>query len=171
MAKITRSYTLDSHGGDSTTIRVSIWQELCFFALILLLGLISCQNQPGAQVAAATPIDARTAAAIAVYTQATADDWLQRAAIAQAFLNANSSGTAPKSLSGWGWETGGAVPTGARDPIRWQNALDAVDAVSSGSYVLPPACLRATAVAKSPAPQWPGAQCVVGDLVFAGGAP
>lgn len=141
----------------------SLWIGLALFiAASLALTLFACLRAPAPAAAVdAAPLapDARTCAAADVYTRATADDWLQRAAIAQASLNASRQ-TAP-TCGDW------ARPLieGHRDTLRWLAALDAVDAVASGSYILPPACARATVVA--PSTQWPGAQCVIRDLVFA----
>jgi hypothetical protein len=168
MAKIRRSFEYGQRGETvGTTTTVSFAQELGLLALILAVGLVSCHtfHKPAPAAAAAfTPTDARSCAAAAVFTKATADDWLQRAAIAQASLNAfKAGGTASNPC---GLEFGGAVPAGALQTIRWRDSLDAADAVASGNYSLPDACRRATVVAPSPASQWPGAQCEVDGLVF-----
>lgn len=105
----------------------------------------------------------RLCATVAVYTQATADDWSQRAVIAQAALNARADCSAALAgVVGQGFE-----------PLRWKFALDAVDAVASGSYPVPLACARVNAVV--PTTAGPGhplaqagarAQCVIRDLAF-----
>ncbi|NUS37629.1 MAG: hypothetical protein HOQ02_01190 [Lysobacter sp.] len=161
---------ISTHTTSTTTY--SFWWELGLgIAVSIGFILFACHRQ--AASAATTDVapltaDPRNCAAAAVYTKATADDWLQRAAIAQASLNAfNASSTALGTCR----KRAGAVLSGSRDTIRWRNALDAVDAVASGDFVLPPACLRATVVVPLPATQWPGAQCVVRDLVFAEGTP
>ncbi|KRG38555.1 hypothetical protein ARC78_15590 [Stenotrophomonas pictorum JCM 9942] len=110
----------------------------------------------------------RICAALAVYQMAKHDDWGLRATIAHATLNAFEAGGVPNCT------TGVAVAlTSDFSPRRWQDALDAVDAVTSGSYsISPDACLRATAVvplssvvnAKSPPAVW--GQCVMHDLAF-----
>lgn len=117
--------------------------------------------------------DARTCAALAVYEQATVDDWSQRATIAAATLNAQkTSGADPDCGKGLA-----SALSGPFKPVLWQNALDAVDAVASGSYELPDACARVTTVLplrpvdpESP-PQAPPtrAQCVIHDIAFVGG--
>lgn len=167
MATIKRVHTFDGHGQiEATTTRYSAWPEILVVSWILFcLGLVfshpttqvDIDMAPKADAAPASlPQDARTLAALAVYHQATADDWLQRAAIAQAALNAQAGGMLL------------AVPdTTHPDAIAWQNALDAVDAVASGDYVLPPPCARATAVVPLPRDeQWSGSQCVIRDLEF-----
>ncbi|WP_241235243.1 hypothetical protein [Xanthomonas arboricola] len=108
----------------------------------------------------------RFCAALAVYELATVDDWSLRAGIARAALN--------------GFATAGRVPDCAegvaavltRDEFsarRWQNALDAVDAVGSGDYALPDSCARANAVMPADAAAFPAtahAECVMHGLAF-----
>ncbi|MBB3806378.1 hypothetical protein FHR51_002530 [Xanthomonas arboricola] len=110
----------------------------------------------------------RFCAALVVYELATADDWSLRAGIARAALN--------------GFATAGRVPDCAqgvaavltRDEFstrRWQNALDAVDAVDSGDYALPDSCARANAIfpadaSPALASTAPAAQCVMHGLAF-----
>lgn len=122
--------------------------------------------------------DPRTCAAATVYRTATADDWSQRAAIAQATLNGYRGGPAP-DCSGLVV----AILNTGFDTIRWQAALDAVDAIDRGTYTLPDACARADAVATlpmgdgeahplghdtglSPARATARAQCVIRDMAF-----
>jgi len=108
----------------------------------------------------------RFCAAAAVYDLADHDDWGLRATIAFATLN--------------GFRVANSVPDcSARVAIalthdfsqrRWQEALDAVDAVTSGSYSVPLACARADAVvplSKADA----RAHCVIYDLAFVGTKP
>jgi len=86
--------------------------------------------------------DSRVCATVAVYRDATADDWGQRATIARTVLNSFDADGVPD-----------CAPALMRilelglDKIRWQAALDAVDAVASGSYAIPLACERADSVA------------------------
>ncbi|ASK94483.1 hypothetical protein KWH04_15995 [Xanthomonas campestris pv. trichodesmae] len=111
----------------------------------------------------------RFCAALAVYELATVDDWGLRAGIARAALN--------------GFTTAGRVPDCAegvatvltRDDFsarRWQDALDAVDAVDSGDYALPYSCTRANAVIPVDAPASlattlpVAAQCVMHGLAL-----
>lgn len=156
----------------TTTYRV--WPELLLVAIVVLLValLYAAGQQPNVKVdvhgaAAPThaprdttlPVDERTYAALAVYHGATADDWLQRAVLAQTALNnLRAGGVTPQGPAG-------VAPLGALDPIAWESALAAVDAVSSGDYQVPLACARATAVV-SASPQWSEAQCVIRDLAF-----
>lgn len=142
--------------------------------VLLLLGMLLLTQLAKTAEPHPDPVvtDSRTCAALAVYALATDDDWGQRAAIAQATLNSHqSSGVDPdcgKNLV--------AALTGPFDSILWRNSLDAVYAVSSGSYDVPLACQRVTTVApldlSTPPPQ--GAvtrsQCVVNGLAFEGGA-
>lgn len=85
----------------------------------------------------------RLCAAVAVYTVATGDYWDQRAAIARATLNRFAvMGQVP--------DCGGpltALVANGVDDYLWQASLDAVDAVESGSYDLPDACVRADSIA------------------------
>lgn len=173
MATIKRHQTYDTHREiTEVTTTYRAWPELLLVAIVvLLIALLNAAGQqPAVQVdvqdtapvqhdSSTRPADARTYAALAVYHGATADDWLQRAAIAQTALNAYRAGGA--ALDG---QTR-VAPTGALDPIAWRNALDAVDAVSSGDYEVPLACAQATAVVPA-STRWPGAQCVIRDLAF-----
>ena len=166
MAKITRTWQQQADGrSDTTTTRYSFWGELILLAVVLGWSVLifAASRQPD-RLAGDTPtaqLHSRAFAALQVYRAATQDDWLQRAAIAQATLNAfPAGGTA--SFSPWR----DATAAGTFDPIRWQNALDAVDAVSSGDYPLPTACTRASSVVSSTAAARSGTQCVVGDLAF-----
>lgn len=104
----------------------------------------------------------RICAAVAVYTLATADDWGQRAVIANTVLNQYAAGgpDCRPALE--------AVLSNGFSPRRWQLALDAVDAVASGSYALPPGCIRANRVASDPlgGTVGPALHCVMGGLAF-----
>lgn len=111
----------------------------------------------------------RVCAAVAVYTLATADDWSQRAVIARAWLNRTKIRPASDCRPALN-----AALSNDFSPIRWQQALDAVDAVASGSYAIPFACARVNTVlpaavtrARSPLVR-PGAraQCIIRDLAF-----
>ncbi|MEN5271872.1 hypothetical protein [Stenotrophomonas lactitubi] len=110
----------------------------------------------------------RICAALEVYTLATENDWGLRATIAQAVLNGyNETGRVPDCAAGVS-----AALANDFSSYRWQLALDAVDAVASGSYsVSPDACARAntvvplsTEVATSPVVA--RARCVIYDLAF-----
>lgn len=114
--------------------------------------------------------DSRVCAAAAVYGLSTVDDWSQRAAIAQAALNRfDALGHVPNCGS-----VLTAIVDGGLDTYEWQAALDAVDAIQSGSYHLPLACARADTVLPLSSPAEPPllraaaarAQCVIGDLAF-----
>lgn len=148
--------------------------DICLIA-VLVIGLLSTQlvKSEAPVIPPADPVitDARTCAALAVYERSTVDDWSQRAAIAAATLNAQkTSGADPDCGKGLA-----SALSGPFKPILWQNALDAVDAVASGSYTLPDACARATVVipvSAEPSPAEPArAQCVISDLAFVGGQP
>ena len=110
----------------------------------------------------------RICAALEVYTLATADDWGLRATVAHATLNGyRESGRVPDCAAG----VKAALATDF-SPERWQLSLDAVDAVSSGSFsISPDACVRANAViplsaANATSPVAARAQCVIYDLAF-----
>lgn len=148
----------------------------------LLLALAGCAATSAPAPAPATPTrtigdvtapadlsidNPRFCAAAAVYELADHDDWGLRATIAFATLN--------------GFRAANSVPDcSARVAIalthdfsqrRWQDALDAVDAVASGSYSVPDACARATTVAPVSAVDADSlpaarAQCVIYDLAF-----
>lgn len=116
---------------------------------LILLGLIAAvlisgvvERRAAEQRAATVAIhDTRTCAAVAVYTSSTADDWSQRAAIARANLNLFKAAGVPDCYPELVTILGDGL-----DDYRWQAALDAVDAVASGSYALPLACERADTV-------------------------
>lgn len=112
----------------------------------------------------------RVCAAVAVYTQATADDWSQRAVIARAWFNRAKGRPAVDCRTALTRVIGNNF-----SPIRWQQALDAVDAVASGSYPVPLACARVNTVIPPPTVARLGsplfrtgarAQCVIRDLAF-----
>ncbi|MCF5992745.1 hypothetical protein L2230_24935 [Xanthomonas perforans] len=108
----------------------------------------------------------RFCAALAVYELATVDDWSLRAGIARAALNGfATAGRVPDCAQG----VAAALTGGDFTPRRWQEALDAVDAVGSGDYALPDSCARANAVMPADAAAFPAtahAQCVMYGLAF-----
>lgn len=119
----------------------------------------------------------RICAALAVYELAAADDWGLRATVANTSLNAfRDASRVPDCAPGIT-----KALTQNFQPDRWQLALDAADAVLSGSYqVSPAACVRANAVVPlstadgkepSPSPVLVRAQCVMHDLAFIEVAP
>lgn len=109
----------------------------------------------------------RICAALSVYELAQENDWGLRATVAQATLNGFTlEGRVPDCAAGVG-----VALTTDFEPARWQLALDAVDAVSSGSYaVSPDACARANTVvplsAEATSAVAARAQCVIYDLAF-----
>jgi hypothetical protein len=142
--------------------------------------------EPGTAVAAADPdaptvTSPRVCAAAAAYAIATGDHWDQRAAIARAALNRfDALGHVPDC-----GRTLTTIVAAGVDSRLWQASLDAVDAVQSGSYALPDACVRADTVsplpranrrfptlvatpAGAPPVSSPAARthCVIGDLAF-----
>ena len=128
---------------------------------------------------APTITDARLCAAVAAYSAATGDHWDQRAVLASTTLNHFAAiGHVPDCAE----PLFDAVNAGL-DPYQWQAALDAVDAVQSGSYAIPVACARADTVVRSPADApvvlagippvaapAARAQCVIAGLAFVEGA-
>ncbi|PPU28835.1 hypothetical protein XarCFBP6762_05355 [Xanthomonas arboricola] len=108
----------------------------------------------------------RFCAALAVYELATVDDWSLRAGIARAALNGfHTAGRVPDCAQG----VASALTGGDFTPRRWQEALDAVDAVAAGDYALPDSCARANAVMPADAAAFPAtahAQCVMHGLAF-----
>lgn len=119
----------------------------------------------------------RICAALAVYELAAADDWGLRATVANTSLNAfRDASRVPDCAPGIT-----KALTQNFQPERWQLALDAADAVLSGSYqVSPAACVRANAVVPlstadgkepSTSPVLARAQCVMYELAFIEVAP
>lgn len=120
-----------------------------------------------------TVTNPRICAAEAVYRLAKVDDWGLRATIATAIINGyRQAGRVPDCAEG----VSAALTTGFA-PERWQAALDAVDAVMAGDYIVSPAaCARATAVvplnessarpADLAGQRVPRAQCVIYGLAF-----
>ncbi|PJK00811.1 hypothetical protein CO641_02245 [Lysobacteraceae bacterium NML91-0213] len=105
----------------------------------------------------------RVCAAVAVYSQATIYDWSQHAVIARAALNLYQGETGPDCSPDLA-----KILRGGLDTLRWQRALDAVDAVDSGSYDVPLACARVNRVVHVPHDAvGPGPQCVIAGLAFA----
>lgn len=163
------------------TARIGLAVIACS-ALLALVGWAAPSDAPTNERATDTPRDLvitspRICAALAVYELATADDWGLRATIAHTTLNAFSEAQrVPDCASG--------VTTALSNdfqPARWQLALDAVDAVQSGSYqVSIEACVRANAVVPlstadgkepSTSPVLARAQCVMHELAFVEVAP
>lgn len=85
----------------------------------------------------------RICAAEVVYRLARTDDWGLRAAIATATINGyRQAGRVNDCADGVS-----AALTTDFSPRRWQDALEAVDAVMAGDYIVSPAaCARANAV-------------------------
>ncbi|MBA0420363.1 hypothetical protein D7Y22_05200 [Stenotrophomonas maltophilia] len=119
----------------------------------------------------------RICAALAVYELAAADDWGLRATVANTSLNAfRAASRVPDCAPGIT-----KALTQNFQPERWQLALDAADAVLSGSYeISPAACVRANAVVPlstadgkepSTSPVLARAQCVMHELAFVEVAP
>ena len=107
---------------------------------------------------------ARECAARAVFYTATEDDWGQRALIAYTVLN-----RAPSPDAGIPCGFPSPPPAGVgdfSDAYFWLSAVDAVDAIASGSYDVPPACTGATEIL--PFSDSPRSQCVIGSLAFEG---
>lgn len=158
------------------TARIGLAAIACF-TLLAVVAWASPSEAPASEANADNPDDLvitspRICAALAVYELANADDWGLRATIAYATLNAfNDAQRVPDCASGVG-----AALTAGFQPARWQLALDAVDAVQSGSYqVSLEACVRANAVVPlstadgnepSTSPVLVRAQCVMSDLAF-----
>lgn len=103
----------------------------------------------------------RICAALAVYELAEHDDWGLRATIAgTAFNGFREEARVPNCTAGVA-----IALTNDFSERRWLLALDAVDAVASGSYSVPLACARATAVVSLSAAD-ARAHCVIYDLAF-----
>lgn len=163
------------------TARIGLAAIACF-TLLAVVAWASPSEAPASQANADAPDDLvitspRICAALAVYELANADDWGLRATIANATLNAfNDAQRVPDCASGVG-----AALTAGFQPARWQLALDAVDAVQSGSYqVSLEACVRANAVVPlstadgnepSTSPVLVRAKCVMSGLAFVEVAP
>lgn len=115
----------------------------------------------------------RVCAAVQVYELAKADDWGLRTTVASAALNSFRDGGAVPDCSA---RLTALMADGFSWP-RWQQSLDAVDAVMSGDYsVSPDACARANTIVPLPivpdslpdavSPTAARAQCVIYDLAF-----
>ncbi len=162
------------------TARIGLATLACF----IVLGVVAWASPADAPAAAAddTPeglviTSPRICAALAVYELAAADDWGLRATVANTSLNAfRDASRVPDCAAGVT-----EALSHHFEPARWQLALDAVDAVLSGSYqVSPAACVRANAVVplsaadgKEPntSPVLVRAQCVMHELAFVEVAP
>ncbi|WP_313271373.1 hypothetical protein [Stenotrophomonas sp.] len=153
-------------------------------ALCLVLSGCAATGQPEPSPAAEVTTDGdvtvpanlvitspRICAALAVYELADHDDWGLRGTIAATALNGfRAADRVPNCAAGVA-----VALTADFSPRRWQDALDAVDAVASGSYPVPDACARATAVlplsaVNAGSPSAARAHCVIYDLAFVGGA-
>lgn len=153
-------------------------------SLLLILGGCAATGQPEHAPAAAVTTDGdvtapadlvitspRICAALAVYELADHDDWGLRGTIAATALNGfRAADRVPNCAAGVA-----VALTAEFSPRRWQDALDAVDAVASGSYSVPDACARATAVlplsaVNADSPSSARAHCVIYELAFVGNA-
>lgn len=104
--------------------------------------------------------DRRTCAAVAVYAVSDAEGFDQAAVAARAAFNRfDEIGTVPDC----GVTLTRAVALGI-DTVRWQRALDAVDAVSADTYDIPLACARAAHV--MPVELAERGDCVINGLAF-----
>ena len=136
------------------------------FATLLFIALAQPDGDGDLPAAPVAMVPATDCAVRTVYFASTEDDWGQRALIAYSVLNrvtapgvdARLPCAYPSPL-----DAGGPLP----DPYLLQAARDAVQAVASGSYDIPPACAGATEVLFASAS--PRAQCVYGDLAFVEG--
>lgn len=157
------------------TARIGLAALACF----ILLGVVAWATPSDAP--AATAEDApeglvitspRICAALAVYELAADDDWGPRATVANTVLNAfRDASRVPDCAAGVT-----KALSQQFEPARWQLALDAADAVLSGSYqASPAACVRANAVVPlsiadgkepSTSPVLARAQCVMHELAF-----
>jgi len=161
--------------------RLGLVALACFIALAVT-AWASPSYAPAAPVDGSAPeglviTSPRICAALAVYELAATDDWGLRATVANTSLNAfRDASRVPDCASGIT-----KALTENFQPERWQLALDAADAVLSGSYqVSPAACVRANAVVPlstadgkepSTSPVLARAQCVMYDLAFIEVAP
>ncbi|KLJ02850.1 hypothetical protein [Luteimonas sp. FCS-9] len=137
----------------------------------ITVAIVACSPGEAAAPAAAVIDDAgapatlvlaerRLCAAVVVYGAVRSDAYDQAAVAARTALNGfNELGHTPDC----GLALTRTVAAGV-DPDRWQRALDAVDAIEDGSYVVPLACSRAAVILPSRAAV--RAQCVFGDLAF-----
>lgn len=149
---------------------------LACFAALAIVGFSASGPAPAAESVHA-PEDLvitspRICAALAVYELAVADDFGLRATVASTTLNAfRDAERVPDCAAG----VAHALTEGF-EPTRWQESLDAVDAVASGSFMVSPdACVRANAVfplstadGEQPAnsPVVARTQCVISNLAF-----
>ncbi|WP_282257302.1 hypothetical protein [Stenotrophomonas sp. PS02301] len=162
-------------------VRLGLPTLACFIVLAVAAWAVPGEA-PAADAAEDAPdrlviTSPRICAALAVYELAAADDWALRATVANTSLNAfRDASRVPDCAPGIT-----KALTQNFQPARWQLALDAADAVLSGSYqVSPAACVRANAVfplstADGNLPSTPAvltrAQCVMHDLAFIEVAP
>lgn len=162
------------------TARVGMAALACFIAL----GVVAWATPSNAPAAGTNDApdgllitSPRICAALAVYELAAGDDWALRATVANTTLNAfRDADRVPDCAAGVT-----AALTQNFEPARWQLALDAADAVLSGSYeISPAACVRANAVVPlstadgkepSTSPVLARAQCVMHELAFVEVAP
>ncbi|MEN5285555.1 hypothetical protein ABE494_06350 [Stenotrophomonas lactitubi] len=155
---------------------------LACFIILAVAAWASPGDAPSADAAEDVPeglviTSPRICAALAVYELAAADDWGLRATVANTSLNAFRDASRVPDCAAGATE----ALTHHFEPARWQLALDAVDAVLSGSYqVSPAACVRANAVVPlstadgkepSASPVLVRAQCVMHELAFVEVAP
>lgn len=158
------------------SVRLGVAALACF-TLLAVAAWATTPSATPADTAVDVPEDLvitspRICTALAVYELVEPDDWGLRATVANATLNAfRDAQRAPDCAPGIT-----AALTHDFQPARWQLALDAVDAVLSGSYeISPAACVRANAVIPlstadgsepSTSPVLARARCVMRDLAF-----
>lgn len=102
----------------------------------------------------------RICAAAEVYVEAIADDYAQRAAIANAAINRiNAHGVDCADQVAFILTENFSAP-------RWQASLDVADAVLARAYGLPDDCARANTVTDAGTELAQGASCVISGLAF-----
>ena len=143
-------------------------EAYAFVVLGLAAGLcLPLSGQAPAGAPAAEKADARTCAALAVYTigDAAANDWAMKASVSAVVLNTFK----PETHGAPCLDAVGAALRHDFSTERWQASLDVVDAVASGDYWLPADCFQATRILPPDSPEPANTSCVIDGYAFVRG--
>ena len=142
-------------------------EAFAFVVLGLAAGICLPMAAPAAAPTTEAPsANARTCAALAVYSMGEdSDDWSLKAAVSAVVLNTYQREThGALCMDG----TAEAMRVGF-SPDRWQMALDVVDAVQTGDYLLPDDCFQATRVLPPGSDDRTPTSCVIQGYAFVRG--
>lgn len=155
----------------STRFPFSPREAIAFVVMGLAVGIclpLSTPAPAAGPVTGTPSADARTCAALAVYSMGDTDarnDWALKAAVSAVVLNTYERDTHAALCT-----EGPSVALKENfHPHRWQMALDVVDSVQTGDYLLPDDCFLATRVVAPGSNDRTPTSCVIQGYAFVRG--